>query len=118
GGRLKPHSSHQSGRDVDLSYPQIWDRKEELNWRTMNATNLDRDLTWSLIELLRETGAVEVIIIDTKIQKLLYEYALETHRYDKKQLENWMQYPGSSTADKPLIQHVQGHQDHLHVRFK
>jgi hypothetical protein len=118
GGRLKPHSSHQSGRDVDLSYPQIWDRKEELNWRAMNATNLDRDLTWSLLELLRETGAVEVIIIDTKIQKLLYEYALETHRYDEKQLENWMQYPGSSTADNPLIQHVQGHEDHIHVRFK
>ncbi|HVI02886.1 MAG TPA: penicillin-insensitive murein endopeptidase [Enhygromyxa sp.] len=118
GGRLKPHSSHQSGRDVDLSYPQIWDRKEELNWRTMTASNLDRDLTWSLLELLRESGAVEVILIDTKIQKLLYEYALETRRYDEKQLENWMQYPGSARAEKPLIQHVPGHEDHIHVRFK
>jgi hypothetical protein len=118
GGRLKPHSSHQSGRDVDLSYPQIWDRKEELNWRTMNASNLDRDLTWSLLELLVETGAVEVILIDTKIQRLLYEYALETHRYSEKELENWMQYPGNSSAEKPLIQHVPGHEDHIHVRFK
>lgn len=118
GGRLKPHSSHQSGRDVDLSYPQIWDRKEELNWRTMSASNLDRDLTWSLLELLRETGAVEVILIDKKIQKLLYEYALETRRYTKKQLENWMQYPGSTSAKSPLIQHVPGHDDHIHVRFK
>jgi murein endopeptidase len=118
GGRLKPHSSHQSGRDVDLSYPQIWDRKEELNWRTMNASNLDRDLTWSLLELLTETGAVEVILIDTKIQRLLYEYALETHRYSEKELENWIEYPGSPRAKKPLIQHVPGHEDHIHVRFK
>lgn len=118
GGRLKPHSSHQSGRDVDLSYPQIWDRKEELNWRTMNSSNLDCDLTWSLLELLRETGAVEVILIDSKLQRLLYEYALKTHRYDEKQLENWMEHPRSPGAGDPLIQHVPGHEDHIHVRFK
>jgi murein endopeptidase len=118
GGRLKPHSSHQSGRDVDLSYPQIWDRQEELNWRTMSAVNLDCDLTWSLIELLAETDAVEVILIDTKLQKLLYEFALKTRRYDEKQLENWIQYPSSARATKPLIQHVPGHEDHIHVRFK
>lgn len=118
GGRLKPHSSHQSGRDVDLSYPQIWDRKEELNWRTMNASNLDCELTWSLLELLRETGAVEVILIDTKLQRLLYEFALKTQRYSEKQLENWMQYRGFDRAEKPLIQHVPGHEDHIHVRFK
>ena len=118
GGRLKPHSSHQSGRDVDLSYPQIWDRKEELNWRTMNAKNLDRDLTWSLLELLRETGGVEVILIDSKIQRLLHEYALETGRYSKKKLESWMEYPRPPGSGRPLIQHVRGHQDHIHVRFE
>ncbi len=118
GGRLKPHSSHQSGRDVDLSYPQIWDRKEELNWRSMSSANLDRELTWSLLELLRETGAVEVVFIDTKLQKLLFEYALETDRYSKKKLENWLEYPRSPGAGNPLVQHVRGHEDHIHVRFK
>jgi murein endopeptidase len=118
GGRLKPHSSHQSGRDVDLSYPQIWDRKEELNWRTMSAVNLDRDLTWSLLELLRESGAVEAVFIDSKIQRLLYEHALETGRYSKKELENWMEYPRTPGSGSPLIQHVRGHEDHIHVRFK
>src|SRR5690606_22625538 len=104
--------------DVDLSYPQIWDRKEELNWRTMGASNLDCDLTWSLLELLRETGAVEGILIDQKLQRLLYEHALKTHRYDEKQLENWMQYPGTGREKDPLVQHVPGHEDHIHVRFK
>ncbi|EDM81620.1 LysM domain protein [Plesiocystis pacifica SIR-1] len=118
GGRLKPHSSHQSGRDVDLSYPQIWDRKEELNWRKMDSRNLDRELTWSLLEILLESGAVEVIFIDSKLQKLLYEYAVQTGRYKKTELKNWMEYPSPPGTGDPLIQHVRGHDDHIHVRFK
>ncbi|WP_181197732.1 penicillin-insensitive murein endopeptidase [Enhygromyxa salina] len=118
GGRLKPHSSHQSGRDVDLSYPQIWDHKSELAPQVMTERNLDRELTWSLLELLHETGGVEVIFIDSKLQALLYEYALETGRYSKKELKNWMEHPGSPGSGSPLIQHVRGHGDHLHVRFK
>ncbi len=118
GGRLEPHSSHQSGRDVDLSYPQIWDRKEELNWRTMNGDNLHRELTWSLLELLRETEAIEAIFIDSKLQKLLYDYAVSTNRYTKDELAAWMEYPKPPGTGKPLIQHVRGHEDHIHVRFK
>lgn len=118
GGRLKPHSSHQSGRDVDLSYPQIWDHQSELAPQVMNEHNLNRELTWELLELLRETGAVEAIFIDMNLQRLLYEHALQTGRYDKKQLKNWMEYPSSAGTGSPLIQHVRGHADHLHVRFK
>jgi hypothetical protein len=118
GGRLQPHSSHQSGRDVDLSYPQIWDRKSELAPQDMNERNLNRELTWSLLELLHETGALEHVFIDRKLQKLLHEYALETQRYSKKDLENWMEYPSSTGTGSPIIQHVPGHSDHLHVRFK
>lgn len=117
GGRLEPHSSHQSGRDVDLSYPQNWDRKEELNWRTMNATNLNRDLTWDLLELLRESGGVEAIFIDSKLQKLLYDHAIATNRHTKDELKDWMEYPSPPGTGAPLIQHVRGHEDHIHVRF-
>ncbi|WP_146661851.1 penicillin-insensitive murein endopeptidase [Enhygromyxa salina] len=118
GGRLNPHSSHQSGRDVDLSYPQIWDHKSELAPQVMDERNLNRELTWSLLELLRETGAIEVIFMDSKLQKLLHEFAISTHRYSEKQLENWMEYPSTPGNGSPLIQHVRGHADHLHVRFK
>lgn len=118
GGRLEPHSSHQSGRDVDLSYPQNWDRKEELNWRTMNATNLHRDLTWELLELLVESGGIEAIFIDSKLQKLLYDHAIATNRHTKDELKTWMEYPSPPGTGNPLIQHVRGHEDHIHVRFK
>ncbi len=118
GGRLQPHSSHQSGRDVDLSYPQIWDHKSELAPQDMNERNLNRELTWALLELLRETTALEHVFIDRKLQQLLYQYALESGRYSKKDLENWMEYPSPTGTGSPIIQHVPGHSDHLHVRFK
>jgi hypothetical protein len=121
GGRLNPHSSHQSGRDVDLSYPQIWDHSSELAPQVMDERNLDRELTWSLLELLRETGAIEAVFIDEKLQRLLHEFAINTRRYDEKQLKTWMEYPGTpgnGSPNSPLIQHVRGHADHLHVRFK
>lgn len=118
GGRLDPHSSHQSGRDVDLSYPQNWDRKEELNWRKMDSNNLNRELTWALLELLRESNGIEGIFIDSKLQKLLHEHAIQSQRYTKAELEAWMEYPRSPGSGSPLIQHVRGHEDHIHVRFK
>ncbi len=118
GGRLKPHSSHQSGRDVDLSYPQIWDKKEELNWRKMDKKNLDAAMCWELLKILAETGGVEVVFIDTKIQKLLYDHAVANGTVPKKDLGRWLEYPrGPGQAKRALIQHHKGHDDHLHVRF-
>lgn len=117
GGRLEPHASHQSGRDVDLSYPQIWDRKEELNWREMSDANLDRKMTWELLQLLVETGAVEHVFIDSKLQKLLYEYAKEHEPVPKRRLSRWLEYPRRPGSTGAIVQHVPGHIDHMHVRF-
>ena len=117
GGKLQPHSSHQSGRDVDLSYPQIRDEKEELNWREMSAVNLDREMTWNLMKLLVESGAVEHIFIDTKLQKLLHEWAVEHEPVPKRKLGRWLEYPRRPGSTGAIVQHVPGHTDHLHVRF-
>ncbi|MGB1014961.1 MAG: penicillin-insensitive murein endopeptidase, partial [Nannocystaceae bacterium] len=117
GGRLKPHSTHQSGRDVDLGYIQKWDGKEELNWRKMGSQNLDAAQTWVLLQTLVATGAVEVVFIDSKLQKLLFDYARE-QGVSKERLATWLEYPRRpGTADGVLVQHVAGHDDHLHVRF-
>ncbi len=117
GGRLPPHSTHQSGRDVDLGYLQKLPEGEELNWRTMTAQNLDAAETWALLKLLRSTGEVEVIFIDSSIQKLLYDHAVANGTVPKAELAAWMEYPRSPPRRRALIQHVKGHVDHLHVRF-
>jgi murein endopeptidase len=116
GGKLEPHSTHQSGRDVDLGYPQKLPKGEELNWREMNADNLDAEETWSLLRLLRESGKVEVVFIDRGIQKLLHDHAVK-QGMSKGKLKRWMEYPRSGTVASAFIQHVPGHTDHLHVRF-
>src|SRR5690606_34206732 len=79
GGPLEPHSTHQSGRDVDLSYPQKMRPGEELNWREMSTDNLDAAETWALLFLLVQSGAVEAMFMDRSLQKILYDHALE-HR--------------------------------------
>jgi murein endopeptidase len=117
GGRLEPHGTHQSGRDVDLGYIQKMAPGEEHNWREMSGVNLDAAGTWKLLHMLVETGAVEVIYVDRSIQKLLYEHALANETMTERELAAWMEYPRPTGSGSPVIQHVRGHVDHIHVRF-
>jgi len=119
GGRLRPHSTHRSGRDVDLSYPQkIVPGEEEYNWREMNERNLDADRTWGLLELLVESGELEVALVDSKLQKLLYDHAIKTGRVAKGELGFWLEYPRQPGTVETIVRHHAGHIDHLHARFK
>lgn len=117
GGKLEPHSTHQSGRDVDLGYPQKLAAGAELNWQEMNERNLDAAETWELLKMLVDTRAVEEIYIDRTLQKLLYDYAVESGVVKKSSLARWMEYPRPTGQSGTVIKHVPGHTDHLHVRF-
>ncbi len=116
GGKLRPHSSHQSGRDVDLGYMQKPGLEKEYNWREISARNLDASKTWDLLRLLAKTGAVEIIYIDQDIQRALYDHALKQENMSKATLRRWLEYP-TSGGTRALVQHVKGHVDHLHVRI-
>ena len=118
GGRLKPHSTHQSGRDVDLGYPQKLPSGEELNWRVMTKQNLDAKECWALMQMLVQTGQIEVIYVDREIQKVLHDYAVANGLMSKATLKQWMEYPSPTGSGSPVIQHVKGHADHMHARFK
>jgi murein endopeptidase len=117
GGRLEPHSTHQSGRDVDLGYVQKLAPGAELEWQEMTAANLDAAETWELLFLLGDSGAVEEIYIDREIQKLLYDHALGSELLSKAALAKWMEYPRPTGTPGTLITHVAGHTDHMHVRW-
>jgi hypothetical protein len=88
-----------------------------LNWREMTGANLDAGQTWALLQLLAQTGAREGIFIDRSIQKLLYDHAIAAKLLSKQSLQAWMEYPHPTGSGSPLIVHVPGHTDHLHVRF-
>ncbi len=117
GGKLEPHQTHQAGRDVDLGYPQVRDPAKRYNWREMDARNLDVRRTWRLLHLLRATGELERVFIDRELQKILYEAAVQKNWLSDAQLAQWLEYPRAPGDGSPLVQHVAGHVDHLHVRF-
>ena len=114
GGRLKPHKSHQAGRDVDVSYyystGSSW-------YQLANAKNLDVPRTWALIKGFVDTDEVTYIFMDHRIQKLLYEYAL-SKGVDEDTLDELFQYPRGRGRSHGIIRHWRGHANHFHVRFR
>ncbi|WP_234023058.1 penicillin-insensitive murein endopeptidase [Sorangium cellulosum] len=111
GGRLSPHKSHQAGRDVDISY--FLDARHRWYQRA-TAANLDRERTWAFVRALITETDVELILIDTSVQRLLKEHALKIGE-DKGWLDEVFQF--GSRKPRPLIRHARGHANHIHIRF-
>lgn len=114
GGRLKPHKSHQTGRDVDLGYYHHGDVPSR--FRTATKKNLDYELTWALIDAFIEADAVDYIFIDRKLQRWIVDWALENNKAKKSELKRIFGCLPSKTP--AIIRHEPGHKNHMHVRFR
>ncbi|MBK6515589.1 MAG: penicillin-insensitive murein endopeptidase [Polyangiaceae bacterium] len=111
GGRLKPHKSHQAGRDVDLSYFYT----EKVGWYAYATDkNLDRARTWTFVKAFLEDPNTEMVLVDTSIQKMLYDFALKAGE-DKEFLDKAFQIAGKNP--RAIVRHVAGHATHIHARF-
>jgi penicillin-insensitive murein endopeptidase len=110
GGYLRPHVSHQAGRDVDISYYYTHGARW---YRRADANNLDVARTWAFVRALVTQTDVELLLIDRSIQKLLREYA-EGIGEDRA----WVNalFKGDGVLP-PIIRHAPGHATHLHIRF-
>ncbi|MEW5854046.1 MAG: penicillin-insensitive murein endopeptidase [Myxococcota bacterium] len=109
GGYLRPHQSHQAGRDVDLAFyyrsdvpPGFRGRREHL---------IDPARNWALVRALATLTDVQVILVDRRIQKVLYDHALSIGE-DKAWLDSIFR-----AGSKALVKHARRHRDHFHVRF-
>lgn len=112
GGQLNRHKSHQSGRDVDLGF---YYRNPKAPWYTVaNHRTLDRGRTWALVRAMLAETDVKLILINTSVQRLLFEHALRAGE-DRAWLERVFQYPRGNRG--AIIQHAPGHHTHIHVRF-
>lgn len=112
GGFLRPHRSHQAGRDVDISFyyrdaPNRWYARATPN-------NLDLERTLYLIQVLVNETDIEMILIDQSLHAPLKQYALEQG------LEAaWVEGLFRNTQGRPpIVRHAPGHATHLHLRFK
>ena len=115
GGKLRPHRSHQSGRDIDVGY-YASNNVALPRFRPMSSGNIDVDKTWTLIGALLHTGWVHYVFIDYNLQALMVRY-LEEQGADAQTLARVFQYPAGRRAKRGIIRHARGHADHFHVRF-
>jgi penicillin-insensitive murein endopeptidase len=112
GGRLKRHQSHQGGRDVDLGLFYKTGKGQQFVAGT--AANVDPAKNWALVRALVTCTDVETILLDTRIQRLLYKYAQGIGE-DQAWLNRVFQFARGSSA--AIVKHVPGHRNHYHVRF-
>jgi penicillin-insensitive murein endopeptidase len=110
GGHLQPHMSHQSGRDVDISYYY----QDGAKWyKRATAENLDLDRTWTFVKALVTETDVDLILIDYSIQRLLRQHA-EKIGDDAGWLDSVFK---GGHGLRPIIRHATGHASHMHIRF-
>ena len=116
GGTLRPHKSHQSGRDVDISYFHT-DKRNLRRFEATDAGNLDSERTWAFLETLLYTGEVAFVFMDYNLQAVLYADLLDSG-WTEEGLAGLFQYPAGPGVPRGVLRHASGHADHFHVRFR
>jgi LysM repeat protein len=108
GGYLRPHKSHQNGRDVDLGfyYPTV----DPIRVRERERY-IDARLNWALVKALVTLTDVQLILVDKRVQRVLYEYALAQGE-DRQWLDSLFH-----AGPRSIVKHARRHRDHFHVRF-
>jgi len=109
GGWLRPHQSHQSGRDVDFAFYYLPGGPDRGAWAVRERLDLPRN--WAFIRALITETDLQFVLVDRRIIKRLYDYAL-TIGEDKAWLDSVF-YNGRNS----LVMHARRHRDHFHVRF-
>ena len=110
GGALRPHISHQAGRDLDISFYY----RDGTRWYARGTReNLDFPRLWAFVRALIVRTDIDLILLDHGLQQPLKEYA-EAYGDDPAWLEQIFQGKGAARA---IIRHAPGHTTHLHLRF-
>lgn len=111
GGWLKPHKSHQNGRDADLGFYYT----DDSPWyRRATAENLDVARTWALITAMERAAGIEYLFVDRSLHDALRKHAEEIGE-PPEFIERL--FDGPMPVRGPTIRHARGHLTHLHVRF-
>lgn len=120
GGPFPPHTSHQSGRDVDIWLPAlkgtyqprhlVTDQKPrdaEINWFA----------AWGLVESLLATDQIVYIFLDQTRLPKLYEAGVQMGASPELLAQIQWQPNSAARANAP-VRHAAAHTGHIHVRFK
>lgn len=110
GGPLRPHISHQAGRDLDISFYY----RDGTHWYARGTKeNLDFPRLWAFVRALIAKTDIDLILLDRGLQEPLRDYAASIGE-DPAWLAQVFQGRG---AERAIIRHAPGHATHLHLRF-
>lgn len=107
GGHLRPHRSHQSGRDIDVGF--YYPTADPIRVKARE-NHIDVARNWAFIRAVITETDVQFILVDRRVQKVLRAHA-ESIGENRQWVESL--FGGS----EPMIRHARGHRDHFHVRF-
>ncbi|MEX1369184.1 MAG: penicillin-insensitive murein endopeptidase [Nannocystaceae bacterium] len=117
GGKLHPHVSHRTGRDIDLGYVLRGEHGRRTRFGGVSRDTLDVARTWDLIKAFIDTRQVVYVFVDYRIQELLYEHA-KSRGVPVRELDELFQYPHGRGRAHGIIRHWPSHKHHFHVRFR
>ena len=116
GGRFPPHKSHQNGRDADIGYfLKVGHHQRHL--KLANKRTIDAKRTWIFLESMIKRGELQMAFVDYRLQGPMYRYATKQRGWTPEQMKRIMAYPNGRGRRAPIIRHLRGHADHMHVRF-
>ncbi len=111
GGWLRPHRSHQSGRDADIGLYYV----DGAAWyRRATPESLDVRRTWALISSLLKVAPVQYLFLARSLHSVLRAEAVRIGE-DADFVRDV--FDGDGPRTRPILRHARGHQTHLHVRF-
>jgi len=116
GGRVRPHGSHRTGRDVDIAFFEN-DNEERRHFNgRLGPDELDVEKSWFLIETLLLTEQVQYVFINATLLPSFRAHARSVG-WEDADLERLFFMPGER-GRRGAIRHASGHTYHFHVRFK
>lgn len=118
GGPIDDHRSHQSGRDVDVTYFRRRGCRVPggCPLERVDPEQLDVRRQWMLFETWLRSNDAEAIYVDYGLQGALYREA-RRRGATRAQLTRWFQFPRGPRDSDGVIRHFPNHRDHFHVRF-
>jgi len=103
GRRLRPHRSHQSGRDVDIRLPAM----AHAEGFELSSSEVDWHAAWALVDAFVRTGDVQVIFLERRLRRRLRRAGMALGADDARVAEVMGR-----------VRHSKGHTAHIHVRFR
>lgn len=116
GGRLRPHRSHQTGRDVDVAWPEAKNQSRSKFAGHLETAEVDAEKSWFLLETLLLTGKVEYVFVDRGLLAPLAA-AARAAGWPEEEIDRLFLFPDES-GYRGVLRHAPGHSDHFHVRLR